>query len=80
MIRHESLKTTFGYLPSGHRKIRIEIFKNRDFRVFHIPSGTKKYLMAPISLRNTQERKATVEERERRTELPFSREKYLHGE
>lgn len=80
MIRNESLKTVFGYLPRGHKKIRIEIFKNHDFRVFHIPSGTKKYLLVPKSLRNIQERKATEEEKERLTEPPFSRKRYLYGE
>lgn len=40
------------------------MFKNHDLKVFHVTSGTKKCLLVPISLKNIQERKTTVKERE----------------
>lgn len=58
------LKNWFRVCFQWTQKKGIEIFKNHDLRVFHITSGAKKYLWIPISLKNIQERNATVEERE----------------
>lgn len=78
-------KIAFGYVPSGNKKIEIEIFKNHDLRIFRIITGTKNYLLVPICKKEKQQKKKEKKKRGRELScmtrgLVFQEKRYFYGE